>query len=62
MYSECGHEENIEVALAFPDTEWFQEYLNKIKAIIEKLNLNILLVRETGEIKRLGNNGMHAKI
>jgi len=53
MLSDHGNKGNTEVAIAFPDTEWFREYLNKIKPVTEKLNLNILMVRENGGINCL---------
>jgi hypothetical protein len=61
IFSEYEHEENIEAAIAFADTEWFREYLNKIKPVIEKMNLNILMVGENREINSLINSHIQNK-
>lgn len=44
---------NSDFALAVPDTKWFIEYLNPIKNTLQKLGLQVLLVDEDKNVRRL---------
>ena len=35
-----------QVALAFPDTEWFRDYLGRVKTALDTLHVSVFLVRE----------------
>jgi hypothetical protein len=35
-----------EVALAYPDTPWFGEYLSAVKPVLEQLGIKVFMVRE----------------
>jgi hypothetical protein len=34
-----------EVALAYPDTPWFREYLIAVKPVLERLSIKVYMVR-----------------